>query len=467
VLDAVVIGGGVAGYVAAIKGAQMGGKVVLVERDRLGGTCLNRGCIPTKVLARTAEVLSLAERSADFGVRVGAVSLDPVGVSARKDRVVCQLVGGVQTLLKAWGVEVIRGTARVVGPGIVEVSRAEGGAAVSLETRGIILATGSKPMNLPVPGADGAGVFLGEAALDIDQVPPRMAVIGAGVIGMEFACIYNVFGSKVTVFEKLPGILPPVDDEIARRLLATVRRRGMVVHTGASVEAITSNADGSKRVVAKDESGNDVSADADAVVIAVGRRADYGGIDLDRLGIAHGRNGVSVDECMRTTVPGIYAAGDVLGRTWLAHVASHEGIVAMRNIMGDRCEMDYRVVPSCVFSMPEIAWVGLTEKQAAERAAGVTVSRFPFTANGRALILGESEGMVKVVADSDGRLLGVHVIGPHADDLIHEAAAALHLGATATQMARMIHSHPTLAEALGEAFQGVEGSPIHFLRQRR
>ncbi|MGE5485168.1 MAG: dihydrolipoyl dehydrogenase [Ignavibacteriales bacterium] len=466
--DSVIIGGGVAGYVAAIKGAQMGGRIALVEKDRLGGTCLNRGCIPTKALVRSAEVLDLARRGAEFGVQTSGASLDMSKVSARKNQIVSQLVGGVGLLLKSWGVEVHQGTGRVLDANHVEV-QVDDGAVITLETRSVIIATGSKPVDLPIPGAGSPGVFAGEAALNLDRVPQRMAVIGAGVIGMEFACIFSAFGSHVTVLEKLPGILPPVDEEMSRRLLALLARRGVKVHTGASVDGISTGADGSKRVMARDASGNEIGVDADVVVVAVGRRADYGGIDLDRLGIAHDRKGISVDSHMMTSVPGIYAAGDVLGRTWLAHVASHEGIVAMRNIMGEKCEMSYDVIPSCVFSMPEIAWVGATEKDAiaSAPAGGVRVSRFPFTANGRALILGEHEGMVKVVSDAAGRILGVHILGPHADDLIHEAAAAMHTRATAESVGEMIHAHPTLAEAVGEAFLGAQGSPIHFVSKRR
>jgi len=467
VFDSVIIGGGVAGYVAAIKGAQMGGKIALVEKDRLGGTCLNRGCIPTKALVRSAEVLELAGKCSEFGVEIAGASLDVTRVAARKNRVVSQLVGGVQLLLKSWGVEVHTGVARILDPGRVEV-RENDGTVAAIETRSIIIATGSRPVNLPIPGADSPGVLVGEAALDIDKIPKRMAVIGAGVIGMEFASIFGVFGSQVTVFEKLPGILPPVDEEMSKRLVALLARRGVKVHTGASVDGISTGG-GLKRVSARDAAGNDVSVEADTVVVAVGRRADFGGIDLDALGIERDRKGIVVDSHMMTSVPGIYAAGDVLGRTWLAHVASHEGIAAIRNIMGDDCEMSYGVIPSCVFTMPEIAWVGLTEKEALAAAptGGIDVSRFPFSANGRAVILGQTEGMVKVVSDSNGRLLGVHILGPHADDLIHEAAAAMHAGETVKGMGEMIHAHPTLAEALGEAFLGVRGSPIHFMSRRR
>ncbi|NPV70836.1 MAG: dihydrolipoyl dehydrogenase [Firmicutes bacterium] len=464
--DAVVVGGGPGGYVAAIKGAQMGGRIALVEKDRVGGTCLNRGCIPTKALVRTAEVLDLARRGAEFGVQVQGTSLDMMKVTARKDMVVSQLVGGVQLLLKSWGVEVIQGAGRVAGPGRVDVVKADG-STISLDTRTVIIATGSRAVNLPVPGADLQGVLVSEAALDLDHVPPRLAVIGAGVIGIEMACIFRSFGSEVTVLEKLPGILPPVDEEISRRLTALLKRKGIVVQAGVSVEGIGANADGSKRVYGKDQAGNPLQTDCDVAIVSVGRRPDFGGIDLDALGVAYDRKGIKVDEHLMTNVPGIYAVGDVLGRTWLAHVASHEGITAMRNIMGESTSMEYDVIPACVFSSPEIGWVGINEQEARARGLQVKASRFPFSANGRALILGEADGMVKVLADQQGRLVGVHILGPHADDLVHEAAAALKMGATACEMAEMIHSHPTLAEAVGEAFLGVDGSPIHFAKQRR
>lgn len=460
--DVVVIGSGPGGYVAAIKGAQLGGKVALVEGHKIGGCCLNVGCIPTKALVHAATTYLNAKESSKFGVDVGEVKLNLAGAMAHKSKTVSQLVGGVEMLLKGNGVTVYRGWANVPAPGKVEVTY-EDGSKETLETKNIILATGSSQQLPPVPKESLVHAISSDDALELDHVPERMLVIGGGVLGVEFACIWNAFGSKIDMVKRSPLILPPVDEEISRRLMPMLRRKGINVHSGIYIKDLREEG-GEKVLVADTKDGGPKEFRADTILIAMGRVPYFGGIDLTALGIEHDRRGIKTDDTMQTNVKGIYAIGDVVGKTFLAPVASVEGIVAIENIFGHESHMDYRVIPACVFSIPECASVGLKESEAKEQGYNVKVSKFPFSANGRALSIGETEGLVKVIGDADtGKILGVHILGPHADDLIHEAALAMQAGMTAKEVANMIHAHPTLPEAMFEAMHGVSAKPIHLL----
>jgi len=460
--DVVVVGGGPGGYVAAIKGAQMGGKVALVEGHKIGGTCLNVGCIPTKALVHSANTYISAREAHRFGVKTGDVELDLSGVMAHKEKTVAQLVGGVEMLLKGNGVQVYRGWANVPAPGKVEVTYPDG-SKETLETKNIILATGSSQQLPPVSKESLAHTISSDDALELDHVPERMLVIGGGVLGVEFACIWNAFGSTVEMVKRSPLILPPVDEEISRRLMPILKRKGITVHSGIYVKEIREEG-GEKVLVADTKEGEKKEFRADVVLVAMGRVPNFGGIDLTALGVEHDKNGIKTDERMATSVPGIYAIGDVVGRTFLAPVASAEGIVAVENIFGHKAAMDYSVIPAAVFSIPECASVGLKELEAKEKGYNVKVSKFPFSANGRAQAIGETEGLVKVVGDADtGKILGVHILGPHADDLIHEGALAMKAGLTARQVAEMVHVHPALPEAVLEAMHGVQDKPIHML----
>ncbi len=460
--DVVVVGGGPGGYVAAIKGAQLGGKIALVEGESLGGTCLNAGCIPTKALVHSASILNSVKEAGRFGVVAREVGVDLAGVMAHKDKTVSGLVAGVEGLLKRNGVAVYKGWATVPAPGRVEVAAA-GGSTEVLETKNIILATGSVPKLIPLPGDSLSHTISSDQALSLKSVPERLVVVGGGVIGVEFACIWNALGSKVDIVEILPKILPAVDEEISRRLTMLFRRKGITVNLETGVREIREE-NGEKIVTATTKDGKTKEFRADAVLLAVGRAPNFGKIDLASLGVEHDRQGIKVKDNMETNVPGVYAVGDVVGKTLLAHGASAEGIVAMGNILGLPQIMDYSVVPSCVFSIPECASVGLTQAQAREQGFQVVVSKFPFSANGRALSMGETEGFVKVVGDvATGKVLGMHILGAHADDLIHEGALAIKAGLTGTQAAGMIHAHPTLAEAVHEAFLGVQGKPLHLI----
>lgn len=460
--DAIVIGSGPGGYVTAIKGAQLGGKIALVEGHKIGGTCLNVGCIPTKALVHAATTYLNTKEASKFGVETGEVKLNLAGVMAHKEKTVKQLVGGVDMLLKGNGVTVYRGWAKVPAPGKVEVTYEDGSKEV-LETRNIILATGASQQQPPVSAESLSHTISSDDALELDHVPERLLVIGGGVLGVEFACIWNAFGATVDMVKRSPLILPPVDEEISRRLMPILKRKGITVHGGQYIKEIKEEG-GEKVLIADTKDGGREEFRADTVLVAMGMVPNFGGIDLDALGVVYDRHGIKTDEHMATNVPGIWAIGDVVGRTYLAPVASTEGIVAMENIFGHPATMDYSVVPGCVFSIPECASVGLKELEAKEKGYNVKVSKFPFSANGRAQAIGETEGLVKVVGEADtGKILGVHILGPHADDLIHEAALAMKAGLTSRQVAEMIHAHPTLPEAMLEAMHGVLDKPIHIL----
>ncbi len=473
--DLVVIGAGPGGYVAALRAAQLGAKVAVVERDKLGGCCLNRGCIPTKALVRAAEVYETAKGAAPFGTVIAggaeAVSLDMSAVMARKRQVVDQLVGGVVRLLGGADVATYMGTASIPGPGKVAVAKADGGTEV-LETEYILLATGSQPAQPPVP-KEGLALTIGsDEALELQKVPPSMLIIGGGVLGVEFACIYRSFGSHIRMMKRTPNLLPAVDEEIAKRLAISLRRRGMEVNVGVFIQRIEKTSAG-RIVTCKTAEGEEVCFEADTVMVAMGRVPDYGGIDLAAMGVETNKKGITVDARMRTTAPGVYAIGDVVGKTYLASVASAEGIVAVEDMFAEhKRDMDYRVVPGVVFASPECASVGLEEKDAAEAAARsgreIVVSKFPFTANGKAIATGETEGLVKFVADkASGEVLGMHVMGPHASDLIHEGAIALKARMKGEELAQVVFAHPTLSETVMEAAHGIQGQAIHITASRR
>jgi len=454
--DIAIVGSGPGGYVAALRAAQLGARVALIEKERVGGTCLNRGCIPVKAMARSVEVLLDARRGEEFGVRVTGVEVDFPRLMARKQQVVDRLVAGVEGLLQGAYVTLHRGNARLVSPRRLAVDGQE------IAAEKIVLATGSVPARIPIPGLDLPGVITSDELLQLDHLPTSLVIIGGGVIGMEFASIFSALGTKVTVVEMLPLILPPADEEIARRFTQVVRRQGMGIVTGARVTEVREGRDGLE--VAFDAGKGEQTVTAEMVLVSVGRTPFTQGLGLEEVGIQMERRAIAVNEYLETNVDGVYAIGDVTGRIMLAHVASYDGEVAVENALGKRKATDYRVVPSVIFTLPEIAGVGLTEKQAKERATPYKVSRFPLSASGRAQTMGETTGLVKTIANAETReLLGVHIMGPRATDLIAEAALALRLEATAEDLAETIHAHPTLPEALREAaLEHLDGA-IHIM----
>jgi len=465
--DLLVIGAGPGGYVAAIRAAQLGLRTTVVERDQVGGVCLNWGCIPTKAMLRSAELLHFFHRAKDFGLRAENVGYEYRGILAYRDRVVEGLRNGVAGLLRGNGVELIRGEARLLSRDTVEVRGADGARTVS--ARSIIIATGSRANVLPIPGATGRNVGTSDDLLRMQEPPRRLLIIGAGAIGAEWASIFQSLGTTVTIVEVMPTLVPLEDAEIGKALERAFTRRGIAVFTSTRVQEIADAPDGSKLVTLVDGEGRQHQVATDFVLMAVGRRPNSEGLGLERVGVRTDERGrIVVDDHQRTTVPGIYAIGDVSSRYLLAHVASHEGIVAAENVAGHDTAMSYKAVPACTFSIPEIASTGLTEAAAREQGYQVKVGRFPFTASAKAQIYGETEGFVKIVADATyGEVLGIHIIGPGASDIITEGPLALRLEATVESIAETIHAHPTLGEAVMEAALATLDRPLHVLRPRR
>jgi dihydrolipoamide dehydrogenase len=456
--DIAIIGAGPGGYVAALRGAQLGAKVVVVEKDRVGGVCLNWGCIPTKTLLRTAEVLKLAREAADYGVIVADARLDWTAAQKRKDGVVRRLTGGVKLLLEKAGVRLLAGTARFVSPCALEVV-GQGGVE-RVEARDYIIATGSRPASLPIPGLESSAVLTSDAALSLESLPESMLIIGAGPIGVEFATLFQACGVQVTLVEVLPRVLPTLDADLGAEVERALKKARVTVHTASKVTKVEPRA--GRHLVTIQRGSQEIAVEVDRVLLAVGRRPNVEELGLAAVGAEAEKAGIKVDGRMRTSAPHIYAVGDVTGGILLAHVAMHEGIVAVENALDRERMMNYNAVPSCVFTWPEVATVGLTEEGARQKGYEVQVGRFPFRANGKALAQGEHDGLVKVVAESKyGQVLGVHIAGPHASDLIQEGTLAVTLESTLDELEVTIHPHPTLSEALAEAGLAARGRALH------
>ena len=455
-LDLTVIGSGPGGYVAAIHAARRGAKVAVIEQDPKlwGGTCLNLGCIPTKTLVQSAEVFRAVQRAGEFGVNAGPPQADWAAMQARKDKVVSGMRGGVQNLLKANGIEMVQGRGRLAGAGRVSVDGRD------LSARSILLAPGSSPSRPPFPGAELA--MTSDDILALDHIPDSLAVIGGGVVGMEFAGIFSLLGTRVTVIEMLDQLLTPLDADVAARFQQLMSKRGIAFHLGARVESVERGGAGFKVRF----SGQEV--EAEQVLVATGRRPSTADLGLEEAGVTVERGAITVDQHLRTSAEGVYAIGDATMISMLAHTASYQGEIAVANALGERLiSADYRAIPGAIYTEPEIAYVGLSE--AAARAAGeeVRVGSFPFSGLGRAMVLGETAGLVKVVADRDGYILGVTIMGPRATDLIAEAVLAINQGITAAELAHAVHAHPTLPEALAEAALDVDGHAVHLAPRKR
>jgi dihydrolipoamide dehydrogenase len=465
--DLIVIGGGPGGYVAAIRAAQLGARVALVEKKWIGGVCLNVGCIPTKALLHAAGLYAEAkEHGGRFGLEFSGLRVNAGAMMRYKQEMVERLVGAVEELLEASQVAVWRGAGSIPQRGLVRVEM-PGGKSHGLQAERIIVATGSVAATLPVPGADLPGVIDSSGALELAEIPGSIVVVGGGVIGVEFASLYNLLGSRVTILETMPALLPAVcDDKIARRLLLALSRRGIDVQTGARVQAITEE----DRTLAV-RYGENGRATGDCVLVAVGRRPYSAGLGLEALGVEVDGGAVKVNEYLETGVPGIYAIGDVTGPPMLAHSAMLEGRLAAENaLQGNEQCMDYRAVPNAVFSRPEVAVVGLSAAEARRQGYEVKSGQFPMSSNPRAAIIEQAEGQIELVCEAaSGRVLGVQIIGPGATDLIAEGALAVATGATAEDIARTAHTHPTLSEAVLEAALDAGGASIHHavVRSRR
>ena len=463
--DLVILGAGPGGYVAALQAAQLDARVALVEKDRVGGTCLNIGCIPTKALTTSMDLFLKARQASEFGLSIPDARLDLPSLMVYKQAAVDRLVNGVEKLLKERKVTLVRGEGHLVRPDTLRVTDAAG-TAVEISARHVVLAPGSVTARPPIPGLDLPGVMTSTEALDITDVPAHLIVIGGGVIGLEFACIYEALGSQVTVLEMMPTLLPGGTDEaLAKRLALLLRRRGLAIHTGATVQAVEPAENG--LCVSFDKAKGEDSVEGERVLVAMGRWPNTGGLGLAELGVRMNGRAIAVDEYLKTNLPNVWAIGDAVGGMMLAHKAMVDGRVVAENVTGGQRAVDYRSVPNVIFTRPEVASVGLTEAQARAQGADVKVIKFPFSANPRAQILGEAEGLVKLVCEAgSGRLLGVHLMGPHATDLIAEGALAVQVGATADDLAWTTHAHPTLPEAVLEAALGFRGAMIHFHSQR-
>ncbi|MBI5236059.1 MAG: dihydrolipoyl dehydrogenase [Deltaproteobacteria bacterium] len=459
--DVIVVGGGPGGYVAAIRASQMGAKTALVERARLGGTCLNRGCIPTKALYYSAKTLNTVRRATAFGVNVSEVGFDLARAVERKDGVVNKLVSGVEALLKGNGVEVVRGDAFIESAGRVKVSAAS--SPQTLASKNIVIATGSEPAMIPAFNIDGVNVLTSTEMLNLKKTPQSLLIIGGGVMGCEFASIFSSFGSIVTIVELLPTILSTEDKIVSRVVAKRFKETGVNVLTEVSVESVEPQ-NGAVKTRLKD--GREFITEK--ALVSIGRSFNSKDMGLEALGAAIERGAIVVNERMETNVKGIYAIGDVTGKLLLAHVASAQGIVAMSNALGKTAEMDYSCIPAGIFTDPEIGSVGLKEKEAEEKGIPVKVGRFPYAASGKALGMDETEGFVQILTDpGTDRVLGASIVGAHATDLLGEVTLAVKAGVKATELAGVVHAHPTLPELIMEAAEDVHGMAVHKIGRKR
>ncbi|MCB2291130.1 dihydrolipoyl dehydrogenase [Clostridium sp. CS001] len=460
--DITIIGGGPGGYVAAIQAAKLGANVILIEKEEIGGTCLNWGCIPTKTLVRSAQVFDTLKKAEEFGCYAENIGIRMEKVIDRKDKVVTQLVQGIQYLMDKNNIKVINGTAEIVdNETILAKSNTQ---EITIKTKNIIIATGSKSAVVPIKGIENKNVINSDDALSLKEIPKKLVIVGGGVIGMEFAYIYASFGSEVSVVEFMDQCLISCDDDICEENKKSAEKKGIKLYTTAKVEEII-EAENNECIVHFIQDGKDKYISANKVLLSVGRTPYIDGLGLERAGIELNNNkrGIKVNSKMQTNVSNIYAIGDVTNIILLAHVASHQGVIAANNIMGKPCDMDYTVVPSAIFTEPEIAMVGIGEKAAKLQGMEVEIGKFPFSANGKALSYGESDGFIKIIRNKNTKILiGASIVGLHATDLIAELTLAIKNNLTAREITETIHAHPTTAEVIHESALCLEGGAIHF-----
>ncbi|WP_102027096.1 dihydrolipoyl dehydrogenase [Salirhabdus sp. Marseille-P4669] len=467
--DLVILGGGTGGYVAAIRASQLGLKTAVVEKGDLGGTCLHKGCIPSKALLRSAEVFKQTMEANDFGVEVSTPKVNFAKVQERKQKIVDTLHKGVQGLMKKGKIDIYNGFGRILGPsifspmpGTISVELNSGEENAMLLPKNVIVATGSSPRTLPGLEVDGNFVLTSDDALQLESLPSSIIIVGGGVIGIEWASMLSDFGVEVTVVEFLDRILPTEDHEVSKEMTRLLKKKGIKISTSTKVLPETLLKDNGVRIEA-DKKGEKKSFEAEKMLVSVGRSANVNNIGLENTDIVVEKGFIQTNEFYQTKESHIYAIGDVIGGLQLAHVASHEGIIAVEHIAGENPHpMKTSEVPTCIYSNPEVSRVGLTEQEAKDRGFDVKVGKFSFKAIGKALVYGESDGFVKIIADKNTNdLLGVHMIGPHVTDMISEAGLAKVLDATPWEIAQSIHPHPTLSEAIGEAALAVDGKQIH------
>ncbi|RLL47094.1 dihydrolipoyl dehydrogenase [Oceanobacillus piezotolerans] len=460
--DVIIIGGGPAGYVTAIRATQLGLKTAIVEKEKLGGTCLHAGCIPSKALLRSAEVYANTKNGEKYGVIAPEVELDFAKVQSRKEEIVTRLLKGIQHLMKKGEIDVFEGTGTLLGSRDVAVYKNDEEKQHILSAKNIIIATGSRPRTLPGLEADGEYVLTSDEALKLEALPESIIIVGGGVIGIEWASMLSDFGLKVTVIEYADRILPTEDKDISKEVQRLMKKKGVKIVTGAKVLSETLEKADSVSIKAEHK-GRETHFSADKLFVSVGRLSNTDGLGIENTTIEINRGSIQTNQYYQTNENNIYAIGDVIGGLQLAHVASHEGLIAIEHIAGNNpALLDYTIVPRCTYSNPEVASVGLTEEAAKEKGYQVKVGKFPFRAIGKALVYGESDGFVKLIVEEESnKLLGAHMVGPHVTDMITEAGLAHVLSATSMDIAHTIHPHPTLSEAIGEAALAVDGIEIH------
>ena len=458
--DVAVIGAGPGGYVAAIRAAQLGASVVCVEQEYLGGVCLNVGCIPTKALIRSAELFATIKHADRFGINVENARVDYTAMVRREQTVVKRLVGGVGLLFKSNGIQSVMGRATINGDRSLTVKLNDGGEE-TVKARHLIVATGSSPSRPPLPGMDLPGVIDSTGALRLDHVPERLTIVGGGVIGVEFGCMFANLGAQVTIVEMLPSIIAMEDEDVIKALDADLKKLGLDILVDTRPREIRAN--GQAQVCVVDAPDGAKEIEGDATLIATGRSPNTRDLGLEALGVETNRGWITVDDDMRTSVEDIYAVGDVNGRSLLAHAGFAQGVRAAETIAGRPSTQDVKLVPRCIYTIPEIAAVGLTEREARESHPNLKVGRFPFSANGKAQCVGDATGFVKIVADATyGEILGVHIYGHEASSLIMEGVLGMRLEAAVEDIYTTIHPHPTLTEAMGEAALAVDGIALHW-----
>ncbi|GGJ94599.1 dihydrolipoyl dehydrogenase [Lentibacillus kapialis] len=467
--DLVVLGGGTGGYVAAIRASQLGMQVAVVEKGDLGGTCLNRGCIPSKSLLRSAEVFKQTKEANEYGVETSGVTLNFTKVQERKNSIIKTLQQGVLGLMKKGKIDVYEGFGRILGPsifspmpGTISIEYANGDENTMLVPKNVLIATGSKPKSLPGLELDGTIVMSSDEALNMSELPSSILIVGGGVIGIEWASMLSDFGVDVTVIEYMDQILPTEDAAVAREIETELKKKGIQFIKSAKLLPKTLQKKNGVQIEAEVNNDNEIYS-ADRMLVSVGREAITSNLGLQNTDIVVDKGFIQTNEFYQTKESHIYAIGDVIGGMQLAHVASHEGIAAVEHMADQNpLPLEYDTIPSCIYSNPEAASVGLTEKQASDLGFDIKIGKFPFKANGKALVHGESDGFVKIIADKQTEdLLGVHMVGPHATDMISEAGLAKVLDATPWEISHSIHPHPTLSEVMGEAAMAVEGKQIH------
>jgi len=448
-----IIGSGPGGYVAAIRASQLGLNVCVIEKDKTGGTCLNRGCIPTKVFVQTANILKYINKTKEFGINIGNCILDFNMISDRKEKIVKRLRNGIEYLLKKNKIDLIHGYAKLLNKNEIEIEKE--GLKEKIYCDNIIIATGSVPSKIQNLEIDKKNILTSDEILELKEIPNNLVIIGGGVIGIEFACIFNQFGSKVTIIEMLSEILPLEDIEISQKLTQILVRRGVQIYTSSKFKNIKD------RKIIVDTPDGEKEFEFDKLLICTGRKPCLENIGLENVKINFDRY-IHVNEKMQTNIDNIYSVGDITGKSLLAYVAYAQGIIASENISGKDIKINYKVIPNCIFSLPEIGSVGLTQKHALEKGYEIIVGKFPFSANSKAIIEDEADGFVKIIIEKNTKeILGIHIIGPHATELIMGPALGLKLEITADEFERIIFGHPTLNESIYEAVENAFGRAIH------